>query len=423
MKKTILSVAVGLLCAAVQADPSVSLDASRQQEVNNSDKVTREKKMSIDKSNGSKATTGISRESSREKSVENKFSARRSNERKGSRDMSVQVDINSRLIQHFTMRYEVNKPPVVATTEMGVLSRGKLISGLRDMMRDPDPGMRRYAISELRALGVDVTPKMTFGKLEAVIQQNLGIVEFLGACKPFSRQQLDYPVAAPGRGFDSSWDILTVQESAQRQVWAAQPRPVLADPSDPTISRYGKCRLAAHFWISEAAELAASSPVGTEAEVDAKIVAAFEKMEADPELQDEISAKVNQVWGAASCGAWVKQANTYDGRLDMQCGVLQVMGDQVIVLGMPSLSRDSINGKRYAINVSAGTSTTSIIERATDRSDRTSASTKSTSSTESFVETKRDVHMSRNRQSDSGMNNRTQRGSQSTVSVNPRSGQ
>lgn len=367
-----LFLVTSLISIPVFADPSVSSDASRQKEQSGGEKVVRDKKLSVDKSTGNKATATNSRENTAESSIDRKTTEKQGKEQSLKRDYTVQVDINSLLIREFMMRYE---------------------AGLQQ------PAMSSKAGSVL--------------------------FKFFADCKPFGNILSGYPVAVPGRQPNGELGVavVTARQAAATTSFYQSDRPFLADATHPVIQDYGVCRLAAHYYMTEAAERVSRSKVVSENDVRSEIESVFNDLEQDEAALQRINNQVWKTWNAAVCGPWLRQANQYNGTPAMQCGTVKIEGEQVFVFGMPTLSKDAIDGKRYQVSIAMGDSDTRSAEKSLERSSKTSVAQKASSSSERYAEIKRDAQFSRTTQAETGSTSRTQRGSQSSVSVNPKSGQ
>ncbi len=123
-------------------------------------------------------------------------------------------------------------------------------------------------------------------------------------------------------------------------------------PNTPYTRKYALCRLIASKFIAEAGERAVKAKVQSEGQIAERIRAAFAEMDADENLYLTIKDAAKAIWTNANCAPTLARWGDFS-EPKINCGVLVVNGDEIIIEKRKSLSADSIEGRSYKIAMSA----------------------------------------------------------------------
>lgn len=388
MKKiTLFILAVIALPSVANADPGLDAGAGRDMGSSQTDTFNRDKRLEVDKAQGGRSSMSNSRERSREWSDTNSNSMRRSNNAESSQSGSVDININALLLQEFINHYE---------------------------SRPPEDGMPRpqYVFAMCKPLTGIITEYPTLGKCAIdgdPFEQNQNILREL---------KWDPEVVLPRRlaprynhcGW-SSMDSPTEQEVGMMKQ--------KMDPHNLYVSEYGRCRILASKWVAKAGEMISSSTVMSEEDAKQKIDQAFDAMDANPGLWGNVVRQANSIWATANCAPTLEDFKRFE-KPDLQCGVLQIDGQHIVLEGRTTLSTESIEGKVYKISMSGSRSTSTVAETGRSSDNRSGYSVRAGSTDESFREHRKSASLSKSRGVESSQHTDLSRKSDSSLNASPK---
>lgn len=385
----ILAIAALLIIYSVEsrANPGNSSGAGRTVESGTSGKISREKSMSQDKSSGNKSSSSSSKESSREKSKETKTSKSKKQEESQKLDMSVKLNANPLFISEFINVFE------------------------RRELDNPD---NRDDMADLKR------PEL-----------------FFASCRPFTGMDAQFPVLshAAGRAALRGHFVIVQKNFASRMGggWTYDnsidgiPQPPTAENLDKgPLTFYIVCRQAAHFVMSQTAEsLEELIRIGrfkpkNEGQLRLAIRIGYETYINTPDywnfiLQQVFTTPKNRVKKCAPFLHYAKNARDHN----MDCGNFKVQGDTVYIDGMPTMSAEAINGRKFEIAFSDSDNMSVADAEDASESSKASTSSKSSSSRESYADTKKTTGMKASKSGESSSSSKTSRDSKADVQASP----
>lgn len=382
----------GLLVASLAlANPSASVDskASRNTDESTSEKITRDKSLDASRSSGNKTSRSTSQESSRESSRESKTSRSSKADQTSKDDYSMRVNVNALILRAFIENFEAG---------------GKAF--------DPKGG-------------IDIESATAFFRV----------------CRPISNLDTDFPVLAPGGSisFDPNeaartdvlplssregW-LITTKNSAR--VLAGNLRDKVLELGQPpapqnlqggAVGMYGICRLAAHYWLAGFAEewMQSTREIRWPSQevIYQTIKRGMEYYARSPELWRPALGRAVSEFMKARCSPFLTY---YPKDHNLDCGVLRIEGNSIYANGVPTLSAEAIDGKKFEMTYGYGDSSTQSASRDQSSSVRQSSSSKASHSTDSYAEAKRGATMKTSKSSDSSASNKTSRDTSTGVSA------
>ncbi len=383
---SILAIAATLLViysVDSRANPGNSAGAGRTVESGASDKINREKSISQDKSSGSKATSSSSRESAQEKSKESKASKSKKQEQAQKQDLSVKIPANNIFISEWIAFFEGGE----------------------------------------RKLDLDMKEQLASART------------FFSVCLPLTGIDSTFPVLqANGStvGKHLLGEKARVADIMGRRGWRASAlEGALHPPTDEGLERgnlvsYIICRQMAHVVMSKAAEAVemviqdGRVKVTSEDELRRLIRKAYETVADNRDLWNmamafSFSTPENRV---RRCAPFLGYYWDVKGH-DMDCGNFRVQGDTVYINGIPTLSVEAINGRKFeiALSISDGDTQTASVDES--ESSKASTSRKTSASRESYSDNKKSANMKASKSSDTSQSSKTSRDSKADVQASP----
>lgn len=365
------------------ANPDNSAGAGRTVENSESDKISREKSLSQDQSTGSKATSTSSKENAQEKSKETKTGKSKKKEAARKQDMSIKLNANPLFISEWISVFE---------------------GGDRQM--DLNPSMKEQMKSAKTLFSV---------------------------CLPLTGIDSTFPVlqggSTRGKYLIGEKSLVASLEGKSRWMAALEGAPV--PPHDEDLERgnlvsYIVCRQMAHVVMSEAAKAIENfiqekhvAP-SSEQELRGWIRAAYEVAAANQDLWSQalnfsFKTPENRVRKCAPFLGYFWNVKDHN----MDCGNFKVQGDTVYINGVPTLSTEAINGRKFEIALSNSDSATSTDSTDASESTKASNSQKSSSNRESYSDNKKTAGMKASKSSDTGSTSKTSRDSKVDVKASP----
>jgi len=363
------------------ANPENSSGAGRTVESSSSDKISRDESLSQDKSTGNKATSSSSRESSQERSKETKTSKGSKLEQSQKKDISIKLNAN----------------PLFISEWIGIFENGD------------------------RRLDMDMQEQMKSAKT------------FFSVCRPLTGIDSTFPVLQ-GKSSPSKYVIgekSLVASLENKAYWNAVLDGAPVPPHDEDLERgnlvsYIVCRQMAHVVMSETAKAIEEViqdgrvKVSSEQDLRALIRKGF-----------EIAAENRDLWNMAlvfsfkSPGNRVRQCNPFLSYFwnakghDMDCGNFRVQGDTVYINGVPTLSNEAINGRKFELALSNSGNASETDSTDASESTKVSNSRKTSSSRESYADSKKTAGMKVSKASDNSSSSKISRDAKADVKASP----
>jgi hypothetical protein len=385
------------LATTAMAEPSVGFGSKTEADESASSKMAREKSLGIDKSTGGKSSRTQSSESSRERGAEASRTSRVAQDQKRGRDFTRKLGINSLLIREFIELFESGEPVMPAGNAYDTVD---LFIACR-----PFTGMQSQFPVFLPSTNIrpGTNPADLWGKGQysfAPTDTTLGVAQIV-------RKQ---DALADGSG---TRNILHATGTVA---------PTITNIQGGWIQWYAACRIAAHYWLTEVAERVLDSVDGataTREDIEAAIREKITLATLDRVLWVKTIQRTQRVTNRMrSCAPFLGYPKDIQGH-DMDCGVFQVENRTVYVDGIPTLSRDALNGQSYELTYSVGVDRT----QGEEVSDRTYASRKasstSASSRETYAENKNTVGLKSSKTTERSGSSKVGRDSSSQISATP----
>lgn len=378
MKKH-LFVLLMLLPVISLANPSITSNSSNKNDTSSSSSTKRDDSFSADQSDGKRATESESNERAKERSKTHSESVKKGSSQENSRSNSSKNNITSLMLKTFRERYETDKNPNKTLVQQ-MLGECKAVSGLATEY----PTLDECPTISNPGHGAELD-------LEHVVPYRIATHFSDGNCG--------------ANNFDNT---LWVNKSFD------------ANPNNQTISRYARCRMFASKWIDIAGSMMpAYAEVSSEVEVSEKINLAFEQMDNDEHLFEDIKAQVRKSWANARCTNWLTQWHNIQ-EPNMNCGVFVVKGHDVWVENRKTLSEDSIEGKSYEITLNASKSDSLSSDESLSKDYRLSKSHRDSDNHETFAEHKKASSINTTTSTDENESNSISTGSTSDISATPK---
>lgn len=343
-----------LLSIPAFADPTVSSDNGRSYESNSSDKLSRDKKLEASKSRSKAHRNTDSDERATEASTNRGDRQSWSRSRENGRSASIDININGALISEFVSHYE---------------------------KRDPS-------------------------------QADPLAVQYFATCKPILNKDVDYPTLSGFIGARLSqpradYSQITSRKGAIHYTKAhLNPRGSGADGSDqlqtyfemrpdaPYVSRYARCRIVAHFFLSEASNRAVDGEVASEKEIRSRIQTVFDEMDQDDQMFEDMQQEARNLWASATCSPTLTIWAEYKGP-EIVCSVFNYTSAGFEVDYRKTLSAEAIDGRTYKIAVNGALSDSYTDENSQGNDYRKSVASRTSDSRERAVEQRKQASMSR----------------------------
>lgn len=354
----VLLAAVG--ATGAMANPSIKAGANQGIEDSESTDVTREKRLSVDKSTSGRNSNARTTEHSREKSQESSQSQRQSNERRNSQSFSTEVNLNSLLLQRFVAHYEN-------------VDENRLSSNMPEA------------------------------------------VKYFATCKPLKYEKWDYPVVGEVGEIGRRGVVpLRVVVNRRFQPDENPGNIILMDAGMPVVSRFAQCRMTASYWLAAVGRNLAGASAKNEAAVAAMVDAEFERMDLSGKFQ-ELRQKARDEWrNNAICTTHAKTLLASQSA-NLDCGVFQLSGDKYYVSRRQTLSPEAIDGVSFKIALSSDENSSMANERSSSVSERSSMANRASATSESASEVRNSASLSRDRKSSSQGKNTTSRSAGSDI--------
>ena len=412
-----------LLGLPAHANPTVSSGASESVDQSQSGKTMRERSMSTDHSTSSKASRSRSTDRSREHSHERSRTRKRARDRKTSRDVQTKINVNAMLIQRFIVDYEARgaaskgwattyfggcRPFTGINTQFPVLSRAVDTSDqLQSLGDDERVNWPRWPDSKngivfMRIANIYRSPIVTRAWEIQNVQQGESLI-------PLTKHGADagirYSMFAP-KGI------------------AAPPAASVRD-GDTVAGRYIQCRIVAHFAVTAAADELQREQSMRRFTSAADVSAAIDHIYADYITRQSVERGIAREARAVQqqiqqCAPFLKNVGDNVTGHDLDCGVFAISGNTFTVDGIPTLSPDAINGRKYEIALSNSSSESTGDETASKFSDSNKTSSKSGTSSDASTESKTSVGLKRSHSSDTTGTTKSNRDSGSKTEAGPR---
>lgn len=393
---------------AAFADPSLSVDSNRDVNTSSSSKVGTDKKMSVERNEGAKNTKSRTSESSAEKSREKSTSNARSEATSLSKTYSGEADINSLLIQQFQRHYERASAWDNAAAPIVAFSKCKptlnLVNDYPVIGYIPDKNVKLGVVGARTGGNVDVNWRH--------LSDSNGVVGY--------RQ-------APNYSAQNACQVLSLEATDAGAKTSLENDCVIPAFSAPVstgyhqVRQYALCRIAAHYWLTEAAKRITERPAISEDEVASRAEQVFRDMDANAELFASIKEQSKDLWDDASCNNFLSWKGDFNG-LNMRCGVFNVVGERIEVNGRPTLSEAAINGSKFKIALSAGSTITDTDEERRARSERLADRESRARSHEDYDSNQNGLSMSKSQSSDRSRTDGKGRSGKTSIGVNPKTG-
>ncbi len=417
MRRYLLAAALAVVAVLpAYADPTTGAGASRSTDTGGSEKINREKSVSQDKSSGNKSSRSSSREASRERSREIKEGLADKQEESRKRDLSVKLNVNPLLVSEFIAEFEAG---VASSPASKMESAREFFAACRPFGNlDADFPVLMYGILDLR-------PAADGGRdLYASHHQLVGHIVPANLLHLSSGSGSSYviPITTKSRA-GGNWGGLTVLKD------------VLLPPAEEnlrggSIAYYAACRIAAHFFISQAADATMTIierqgwKVREEADMRKAIRTTYRHL-GDPaqpgvdEFWRQVVVRTIETWRAARCAPFIGYAHKVGAGHSLDCGTFRIAGDSIFVSGVPTLSADAIDGRRIEIALSTGDNDTHTASRESNHSAKESRSSKLSESSENYADSKRTGTMKASRSSDTTTGRKIGRDAKTDTSAKP----
>lgn len=380
--KAILVLICCLFAPLVYANPSVGADAGRDLENSQAQSLKRDKRLEAEKSHGHRQAHQDSLEHAKEKSLSDSQSERTSLSREQSKSATVEININSILLNEFIYHYELVQPDENMPQAQYIFALCKPITGvyteyptLNQCASDGGWLSGRFDQS-MRADSGNIAPRR--------------LAEHFGHCGWSSKGSEDFGYMA---------------------------MPV--DPENRYVSQYARCRIAASKWLAQAGQRIGSSQVRSENEVRNVIQQTFAEMDEAQNLWESIMTKTKAIWSRANCAPTLQDYKHFE-KPNLRCGVINISDDHITVEGQTTLSAEAIQGYSFKISVS-GTDNQSMTAEASHASEsRASVAARGSDSRERYAEGRNAASMSRTSEGDSSQKSGLSRKSSAGLSATPK---
>lgn len=367
MKLKILAlIALFSISASSFADPVISSDTGKGIDRTHSEKESLDRKLEASKSR-SRAHRNTDEDSRAVEASTNRADRRAwSRSKSNQSSASIDVNINSLIIQQFVNRYEKVDGNTIGNSSPLAL---QYFNACRPITTKDSA----YPTLNGWLGGFGVQPRPDYNKVTG-----------RNSATKYTHSMLDPLYGGDG---DGSTNIAQGFE---------------VDPTAPYISKYARCRIVAHFWISEAATRAVSSEVRSESEIKSRIADTFGEMESDDQLFYDMQAEAKSLWSQASCTNWLKIFGDLNGA-EIDCGVFIYNSKGFQIDYRETLSANSIDGKTFKIAVSGTTDNTYAEEDSQGNDYRKSVASRTSDARERATEQKKQASLARGQTIENGM--------------------
>lgn len=330
--KLIMFAVLSVFITEAFAEPSLSADSSKERKETESSKASVNINATADKKKGNRDTETRSRDKAGERARDRVSSDKATVEDRRSQDYTVERDLNSLLLQAFVNQYEKidahDLPQDAHQAQLYFATCKPFQKKIQD-----------YPVINWRpAGGASCLPNCL----------RLEILKFGVNVAP-----LEVAMNVSADEVSSRYVIHDIKDAflSREKSYGLNTR-FSVDPEIPHVSRYSQCRITAHYWVARAAEAASSQPAYNEWEMKQRVEAIFNAMDRDHELFLTIRQQARDLWKDASCSNWLTYKGDFQGPA-IECGIFTFRDNGFTVDYRPTLSQDSIDGKRYKILTSA----------------------------------------------------------------------
>ncbi|MDD4911905.1 MAG: hypothetical protein PHP57_06375 [Sideroxydans sp.] len=350
MLKILALLAIFSMSATAQADPTISADSGKGIDQTKTKKQTLDKKQEASKSR-SRAHRNTDEDSRATEASTNKADRQSwSRSRESGRSASIDININGALISEFVSHYEKREPS----------------------------------------------------------QADPLAVQYFATCKPIMNAQVDYPTLNGWFGArlsqpQADYSQIVGRKGAIHYSKAhMNPRGSGADGSDQLmtyfemkpeatyISRYARCRIVAHFFLSEASNRAVEGEVQSEKEIRNRIQNVFDEMDQQEDMFTDMQQEARTLWASATCSPTLTIWGEFKGP-EMQCGVFNYTSAGFEVDYRKTLSADAIDGRTYKIAVNGALNDSYTDENSQGNDYRKSVASRTADTRERATEARKQV--------------------------------